>query len=298
MADNITLSNFDRIINIHQSVKLAQITDLNKAMLYTQLQQNHQLNALNRQLAEANNLNRQILENQISQIKREEEQRFYKALVFNCIEIVEKIETIKDDMLKSYFVNIYKEKLKSNLENGKELLEELSDKTETKKQIERLTSLVSIYSSIFSNSPFAKLNDLISDYKNLEASFDKSLNSLLAQIKSTVIPGVGLFGWNKLANQNALNTLNEQKAKCVNLASEKKSQLDNHNLNDFLNQIGQTFPNFAELTNEVMEIENSFKKKFEIKPIIKEEAPKATQPRPPSLRDIEKGFRNFSKGKW
>lgn len=298
MTDIIRPSNFDRVLNIHQSVKLAQITDLNKAMLQTQLQQNQQLNALNRQLAETNNLNRQILENQISQIKRTEEQRFYKALVFNCIEIIEKIETVKNDMLQSYFVNIYKGKLKSNLENGKEILEELSDKTETKKQIEKLVNLVEINSIIFSNSPFAKLNDLISDYKNIETSFDKSLNNLLAQIKLTVIPGVGLFGWNKLANQNALNTLNEQKAKCLNLASEKKSQLDNHNLNDFLNQIEQTFPNFDELTNEVMGIENSFKNKFEIKPIVKEETPKATQPRPPSLREIEKGFRNFSKGKW
>ena len=67
IAHNSTL---DRLINIHQSIKLEQIKKTNELMLKSQLMQNAQLKALNSQINAANELTRQILRNQINEIEQ------------------------------------------------------------------------------------------------------------------------------------------------------------------------------------------------------------------------------------
>ncbi len=265
------LSTFDRIINIHQSFKLQQVVALNKEMLNAQLRQNQKLNILNNQLAEANNINKQLLLNQIAELKREEEQRFYKSLAFNCLEIIEMLEKIDDNILQVYFVQTYYEKLNSKLEQAKDTLEELSDKIQIKKYIERLSLIVdNSKASAFSNSFISQLSSLILDYQTTAAVFDKELNEFQGKIKAFKIPSPGLFGFNKKAMLKALSESFELETKFTNKQEEKKITLTNHKLNPLFAVVKTSFPHFDNIIDEITSIEDSFKIKFQ--PTLKPKA--------------------------
>ncbi|MFN5794068.1 MAG: hypothetical protein ACK455_04670, partial [Bacteroidota bacterium] len=280
MPQTVNFSTFDRILNIHQSVKLTQVVNLNKELLNAQLRQNQKLNSLDSKLAEANSLSRQMLQNQIAELKRHEEQIFYKSLAFNCFEIIEKLETIEDINLKTYFVLTYSEKLKANLEKAKETLEELSDKSQIKIYIGRLSTLSNciINSSEFINSQLSYLNDTISDYQKIEEQFDIELKQLKTTINTVKIPSAGLFGFNNKARLNALNQRSELEKIYTEKVNLKQTALNTHKSKILYNEIAVAYPEFELLLDDINNIENKFKDKFDIKtkiyrdPLIKQAA--------------------------
>jgi hypothetical protein len=177
IAHNSTL---DRLINIHQSIKLEQIKKTNELMLKSQLMQNAQLKALNSQINAANELTRQILRNQINEIEQKEQQRFYKSLSFNMGEAIEKIEKIEDLLLQLYFVKNYYNKIILNLNEALKNLVEIGDKTFVKDSINRLKLLnekILDYNNEFEKSSLYTIDELVEDLKNRENDIQVKLNS-------------------------------------------------------------------------------------------------------------------------
>ena len=270
MTQTVNFSTFDRILNTHQSVKLAQVVNLNKELLNAQLRQNQKLNSLDSKLAEANSLNRQMLQNQIAELRRQEEQIFYKSLAFNCFEIIQKLETIENINLKTYFVLTYSEKLKANLEKAKETLEELTDKSQVKTYIGQLTSVSNsiIKSSDFINSKLSFLNDTISEYQELEDKFDTELKQLKITITNLKIPSSGLFGFNNKARLDAINQRTELEKVYTEKVNSKQTFLNTHKSKIIYNEIALTYTEFEPLLDDINNIENKFKDKFDVKPKI------------------------------
>lgn len=263
MTEKLSLSTFDRLINIHQSVKLEQVVELNKELLSAQLRTNQKLNALNNQLAEANNLTKQILANQISELKREEEQRFYKSLSYYSVELIDKIENIEPIQLKAYFAKRFYAKLKGNLENAKENLEEIANKTFASNSINRL-SLFSNYitSPEFANSILYNLEYLIDDYQLKENSYNKELTALKNQVNSINVPKVGLFGFNKKAMNESLNRKHELEELHSKKSSDKKEELDNHLIIQIFDTVAKDYQKFEEITNDIELADINFNKRF------------------------------------
>jgi hypothetical protein len=266
MTEKLELATFDRLINIHQSFKLEQVVELNKGLLNAQLRTNQKLNLLNNQLAEANNLTRQILTNQISELKREEAQRFYKALSHYCLELIDKIEHIEPSQLKAYFAERYYDKLRTSLETAKENLEEISDKQLTGNLIKNLSLFSNLIESPdFSSSTLFNLKSLIEDYNLKENSHDKELKALNVQLKSINIPKAGLFGFNKKAMLKSLTEKFDLEEKYKSKLTEKEEDLLNHPLIKLFENISNEYEDFDRITKEIELIDNNFKKRFEHK---------------------------------
>lgn len=164
--EQVKLSNFDRLVNIHQSVELNTIKKINKRQLQAQVYQNAQLKHLNSQLSAANEINGQILKNQIKEIEQKETQKFYKNLSYRTHLFLEPIEKIKDPLVKKYFLDRYFEKIKGNLEVSERYLEEINDKLFNREILSRISTLKESYKSLenqYNNSQFSKIDLLIED---------------------------------------------------------------------------------------------------------------------------------------
>lgn len=265
MTQDTNFLTFDRLINIHQSLRLEQNFILNKALFNAQLSQNAKLSSLNRQLSEANYINKQILANQINELKREEEQRFYKSLAFKCFEIIDQINTIENQSLQIYFIQAYSPGLKQNLEVAKNSVDEISDKKEIKNHIDILDNLNKVTSIDFISSPLSQLGDTIKDYKQIEDNINEELSKIKNEIKRFPIPTSGLFGLNNknriaaIQNRDAIQKIFDDKL------SEKNKVLENHNLHSLYNSILSLYPDFESISESITDIENNFNNKFEIK---------------------------------
>jgi hypothetical protein len=263
----VRMSGFDRLLNIHQSIKLSEIEKLNRESLNQQIKQNAQLSVLSEELKLANTLTKQILQNQIGDLKRKEEQRFYKSLAFNCHEIIEKIEKIENLILKAYFIQTYEKKIKLNLVQAKETLEDIEDKIEVKKYIERCELLYSdsTRNNDFINSSVYRLNEVIDDYQIIEKQLSQSLNELGNRIKSIKIPNEGIFGFNKKARVEALEQKSQLENEFNKKTEEKVIVLNQHSLNALSLTIKEQYAELDTIAEEIMLIENAFKNKFETK---------------------------------
>jgi len=166
--NTVKLSTFDRLVNIHQSVELHLTKRINQRILQEQILQNAEMRYLNNQLSASNQINRQILENQISEIKHKEEQKFYKALSFQMHELIEPINNITDQLVKKYFIDRYYEKIKTNLLSANDNLEEINDKSFSKNTLKKANEIKDasdIYLQQFNESPFKELDTLIQEIK-------------------------------------------------------------------------------------------------------------------------------------
>jgi hypothetical protein len=265
MSDKVQFSTFDRVINLHQSLKLSQINQTNKSIIAAQISQNQKLNELNYQLQEANSLHRQILQNQINEIQKSENQKFYKALIFNCIEIVEKIETITEENIRHYFFNEHFEKLKDSITNGKNELEEISDKTEANKWITKIENIKNgLSTNEYLKSPFFNFENAASEYRNIVKEMEEEINKLKSEIKMYPIPSKGLFGINKKRTEVALNERDQLISKLEKMISDKNYILMNHYVHKVYQEIIEKFSEFENHFNDIEEIENNFKKQFVI----------------------------------
>ncbi len=167
----IGLSNFDRGVSIFVAANSYKSRRLNEDILAQQYENNQQLSALRREIHESNEISKQILQNQLKAEENKEIQRFYKALSFNLSETLELISKIDDDLILYYVTTNFYEKIRLNIIEANDNLEEILDKTFTKKLLDNLNSLknkADLSSNDFNQSALSKIDHLISDFKKEE----------------------------------------------------------------------------------------------------------------------------------
>ena len=152
--------NIDKLLSIHQSHSLMKIGAINKQMLIAQYAQCEQISALQKQIAVSTNISKQILENQLKEIKHKELQRYYKSLAYAMNEATQYIETEDDVIFKCFLYELYSKPIIENTLEAKNNLEEITDKEYCEKIRIRIQAIESIYSSsqhIYTESEFSRL---------------------------------------------------------------------------------------------------------------------------------------------
>lgn len=152
--------NIDRLLSIHQSHSLMKIGETNKQILIAQYAQCEQISSLQKQIAVSNNISRQILENQLKEIKHKELQRYYKSLAYAMNEAAIYIETEGDVIFKCFLYELYSKPIIENTLEAKNNLEEITDKEYCEKIRIRMQAIEDIYSSsqhIYAGSEFSNL---------------------------------------------------------------------------------------------------------------------------------------------
>lgn len=179
------MANIDRALNIYQSYSLAKISALNKkslAMHYAQCSEINKLEkSISRELQAVNKLNRQILENQLNEIKHKETIKFYRKIAFDSKEAIEIIDSQDNLMFKYFLLEIYAKPLMLLLEDAKSNLEEISDKEFCTVWNKRLVSLVNDALSL-------AIDFETTDYKvvlTTKENYDESIKKINDEIKET-----------------------------------------------------------------------------------------------------------------
>ena len=146
------MSNLDKALNIYQSYSLAKISALNKKSLAIQYAQCGEIvkleKSISKELQAISQINKQILENQINELKQRERVKFYKKVAFNAKEAIEIINSHKDLLFKSFLCELYAVPLRLLLEDAISNLEEISDKEFCSKQIKIVDSCLKVVEPI------------------------------------------------------------------------------------------------------------------------------------------------------
>jgi hypothetical protein len=265
MSNNVQLSAFDRLLNLHQSVKLNQIQHTNKLLLESQISQNQRLTELNYQLKEANTINRQILQNQINEIKDKEIQSFHKALLFKCREIIDVIDAIINEDIKIYFMNQYYGQIKDNLTNCKNTLIEFNDKNIANELIGRVEKINNkLNFTEYLKSDFSSLENHLTDYYNLEHDLINDIESKKRSIKAFVIPSRGFLGLNSSQNKLALYVRNNLIIELEKAKSDKELKLLNHDIHKLYIHIINNYTEFQLANKSIEDVENNFMELFPV----------------------------------
>jgi hypothetical protein len=167
----VRVSNIDRGISVFTAVNTYQSRKLNEQILNQQYKNNKQLAAIRSQMTEANAINKQILANQLKAEEHKEAQKYYKALSFNLFETIDLISKIEDKMVLNYVMTNFYDKLKANINEANDQLDEIIDKTYNKQTLEKLNALKSKSDDtihIFNANILNKVDNLIADFKAKE----------------------------------------------------------------------------------------------------------------------------------
>lgn len=173
--------NIDRILNIQQSYSQAKISALNKEILKVQYSQSAQINALQKELSRANSLSKEILNNQIKELKYKENQRFYKQLSFNMNELLSYISNIGEVPLKIFLFKSYYPLIQTMIIEAKEFLEEIKDKQFCQEVLEKLNTKQLEFSKLeteYQKSDFANLLQLEKSYSDLKTINEESIKTI------------------------------------------------------------------------------------------------------------------------
>ena len=168
--------NIDKLLSIHQSHSLMKIGAINKQILIAQYAQCEQISALQKQIAVSTNISRQILENQLKEIKHKELQRYYKSLAYAMNEATQYIETEDDVIFKCFLYELYSKPIIENTLEAKNNLEEITDKEYCEKIRIRIQAIESIYSSsqhIYTESEFSHLLSAQTIYTEQQKTTDR-----------------------------------------------------------------------------------------------------------------------------
>jgi hypothetical protein len=203
----ISLSNFDRAVSLFGALNSYQSRKLNEEILFEHYKSNNHLSELNRKIAEANSINKKILENQLVEIKAREAQKYYKALSYFLYEVTSELKRTDDLMVLSYIMGKYYSKTKQNLLDAIKNCEEISDKSFsncTLKDLEALKKHCDQEAGEYSKSVLFNIDSFVEDYTKLKDNLSKTsmptLNqkpidiSRFAKVKSWLrIVGISLF---------------------------------------------------------------------------------------------------------
>ena len=167
------------LLDIYKVYSLEKIAALNKQNLAMQYEQCGQLVALQKQLKAANSTSRDILRNQVKELERQENVRYFKNLIFNINEAVEKLESVDDNAFYYYVCSVIivpMNFLSKECLNG---LEDIQDKEYAKQVIKKIESLqlkMNTHSSSYINSWWHKYDELKA--KNDSFDIDKKIKEL------------------------------------------------------------------------------------------------------------------------
>lgn len=106
-----------------------------------QYEQNGQLMRLNRQLAESNEATNRMLRNQIKELERQENVRFYKNLIFKMNLALDKIENQSIPNYKLFLSSLFLKPIEVYSKESIEILEEIKDKEYAQHLIERTQAI-------------------------------------------------------------------------------------------------------------------------------------------------------------
>lgn len=169
---NVVSSRFymdiDRLLSIHQSHSLMKIGAINKQMLIAQYAQCEQISALQKEISTSNSISRQILENQLKEIKHQELLRYYKSLAYAMKEAVGCIEAEKDIAFKCFLYELYSEAIINNTREAKSNLEEISDKeycNGIEMTMQAICNTYLLYKDEYKKSDFSRLLESQSSYQ-------------------------------------------------------------------------------------------------------------------------------------
>lgn len=179
--------DIDRLLSIHQSHSLMKIGAINKQMLIAQYAQCEQISALQKEISASNSISRQILENQLKEIKHQELLRYYKSLAYAMKEAVEYIDTEKDVIFKCFLYELYSELILNNARDAKSNLEDISDKEYCNKiemKMQAIHDTCSLCKNEYAKSDFSRLLESQSSYKEQQkALVQKRRASFICKFK-------------------------------------------------------------------------------------------------------------------
>lgn len=163
--------DIDRLLSIHQSHSLMKIGAINKQMLIAQYAQCEQISALQREISLNNSISKQILENQLKEIKHKELLRYYKSLAYAMKEAVGCIEAEKSTLFKCFLCELYSELIIGNIREAKSNLEEISDKeycNGIELAVQAINTTYSLNKNEYDKSDFSRLLKSQSSYQELQ----------------------------------------------------------------------------------------------------------------------------------
>lgn len=167
------------LLDIYKVYSLEKIAALNKQSLAMQYEQCGQLVALQKQLKAANSTSREILRNQVKELERQEKGRYFKNLIFNINEVVEKLENIDDNAFCYFVCSGLLTPMNYLSKECLDGLEDLQDKGYAKQVIKRIESLqlnMNTLSGIYIDSCWHKYEELKA--KNNCLDIDKKIKEL------------------------------------------------------------------------------------------------------------------------
>ena len=181
-------------LNIYQAYSLEKISSLNKHGLAMQYAQCEQLIKLNKELAATNATTRRILQNQIREIEKREEQKYYKSLSFNINLALQKIENQDNISYKMFLSNIFLKVLHTLSKQAMQILEEISDKeyaSKLQKRIEELQNQLAKVSNVYQNSYWYRIDILQQQIKELSIAENcKNYEAEIKEIEETYQKGL------------------------------------------------------------------------------------------------------------
>ena len=152
--------NIDRLLSIHQSHSLMKIGAINKQILIAQYAQCEQIAAIKKEISASNSISRQILENQLKEIKHRELLRYYKSLAYAMKEAAEYINTETNIAFKCFLHQLYSAQIIENIREAKSNLEDIPDKeycTKIEMTMQEINKVCSSAKSIYEESHFFHL---------------------------------------------------------------------------------------------------------------------------------------------
>lgn len=143
-------------LSIYQTYSLEKISALSKQGLAMQYAQCEQLVKLKNEMAANMMATNKILQNQIKELERQEEQRYFKSLTFNTKKALEIIEQQENTNFKSFLRELFLPALKSYAKQAMDVLEEIHDKEYANSILKRIQSidLSSSKNTTYNNSPW------------------------------------------------------------------------------------------------------------------------------------------------
>lgn len=129
------------LLQIYQTYSLEKINALSKKSLAIQYAQNGELVKLNKQLAASNAATNSILRNQIKELERQEKVRFYKNLIFNMKQALDKIEKQPNVNFRMFLSSLFLKPIESYSKESISILEDINDKEYAQQLIDRAKAI-------------------------------------------------------------------------------------------------------------------------------------------------------------
>ena len=128
-------------------------------MLIAQYAQCQQISKLQKELESCSNVSKKILENQIKDIKHQEQLKYYKSLAYAMKEAIEYIAKENNIEFQCFLFELYSPLILENIREAKAVLEEISDKeycADIEKSLQAIGVVYSTSKLVYENSDFYK----------------------------------------------------------------------------------------------------------------------------------------------